>query len=123
MQTVSSQNAPQAIGPYSQAIKTDNLVFCSGQIPLTPEGNIVKGDVKEQTHQVMKNLQAVLEAAASSLDKVVKTTIYLDDMDDFAAVNEVYGSYFKEHKPARATVEVEKLPKDAKVEIDCIATI
>ncbi|MFC1655357.1 RidA family protein [Patescibacteria group bacterium] len=123
METIKTDSAPQAIGPYSQAVKNCKLVFCSGQIPLTSNGNLIDGDVAEQTHQVMKNLKAVLEAAESSLDKVVKTTIFLTDMNDFTAVNDVYATYFPSHKPARATVEVSRLPKDVKVEIDCIASI
>lgn len=123
METINTNNAPQAIGPYSQAVKNCKLVFCSGQIPLTKEGDLVEGDVKEQTHQVLKNLKAVLEEAGSSLNNVAKTTIYLSDMNDFADVNEVYSEYFTDHKPARATVEVSRLPKDVKVEIDCISSI
>ncbi len=123
METIKTDNAPQAIGPYSQAVKNCKLIFCSGQIPLTSNGNLIAGDVSEQTHQVMKNLKAVLEAAESSLDKVLKTTIYLADINDFDKVNEVYATYFPSHKPARATVEVSRLPKDVKVEIDCIASI
>lgn len=121
-QTISTPHAPQAIGPYSQAIKTDNLIFCSGQIPLKPDGTMVEGDIKEQTKQVMENLKAVLETADSSLDQVVKTTIYLTDLDDFATVNEIYGGYFTKNFPARATVQVAALPKEAKVEIEAIAT-
>ncbi len=123
MEIVKTDQAPQAIGPYVQAIKSGNLVFCSGQIPLGIDGNMVNGDVKEQTKQVMQNLQAVLSTAGSSFEKAVKCTIYLADMNDFAAVNEVYGSYFAEHKPARVTVGVAALPRGAKVEIDCIAEI
>ena len=123
MEVVKTENAPAAIGPYSQAIKSGGFVFCSGQIALKPtDGTLVSDDLREQTKQVMENLKAVLEAAGSSLDKVVKTTIYLTSIAGFADVNEVYGSYFVEHKPARATVEVSNLPKGAKVEIDCVAT-
>lgn len=118
---ISTQKAPQAIGPYSQATKAGNLVFCSGQIPLNAEGDLIEGSVEDQTHQVIKNLIAVLEAAGSGLDKVVKTTIFLVDMNDFREVNEVYSSYFPENPPARATVEVSRLPKDVKVEIEAIA--
>ena len=122
METVSTDNAPGAIGPYSQAIKANGLVFCSGQIPIdTATGQFVSHDISEQTEQVLKNLRAVLEAAGSSLDKVVKTGVFLSDMNDFAAMNEVYGRYFDSNKPARATVEAARLPRDAKVEIDCIA--
>lgn len=121
---ISTDNAPGAIGPYSQAVKTGNMVFVSGQIPIDPAtGAFVSEDVAEQTHQVFKNLQAVLEAAGSSLDKVVKTTVFLADMNDFVTMNDIYGTYFTADFPARATVQAARLPKDAKVEIDCIALI
>ena len=120
---VSTQDAPQAIGPYSQAVRAGGFVFCSGSIPLTKEGELVSEDVSEQTKQVMENLVAVLEEAGSSLEQVVKTTIYLADMNDFATVNEIYGSYFPGNPPARATVQVSRLPKDVKVEIDAIAEV
>ena len=121
---VSTENAPGAIGPYSQAIKTGGLVFCSGQIPIDPAtGNFVSDDIAGQTEQVLKNLSAVLEAAGSNLGGVVKTTVFLADMNDFAAMNEVYGKYFSENKPARATVQAARLPRDARVEIDCIAVV
>lgn len=123
MKKVETTKAPQAIGPYSQGIIVNNMFYSSGQIPLTPEGEMVQGDVKEQTHQVFKNLQAVLEAAGASFDTVVKTTVFLKSMDDFAAMNEVYGQYFSEHKPARSCVAVAKLPKDALVEIEVIALV
>jgi 2-iminobutanoate/2-iminopropanoate deaminase len=124
METVSTENAPGAIGPYSQAVKTGNMVFCSGQIPIdTATGEFVSNDVAEQTEQVLKNLSAVLEAAGSSLGKVVKTTVFLADMNDFAAMNEVYARFFNENKPARATVQAARLPRDARVEIECIAVI
>ena len=120
---VVTSQAPAAIGPYSQAIKTGGMVFCSGQIPIDPAtGEFVSNDVVEQTEQVLKNLTAVLEAAGTNLGNVVKTTVFLADMGDFAAMNEVYGRYFNENKPARATVQAARLPKDARVEIDCIAT-
>ena len=120
---ISTDKAPGAIGPYSQAIKTGGMVFCSGQIPIDPAtGEFVSNDVVEQTEQVLKNLSAVLDAAGTSLGNVVKTTVFLADMGDFAAMNEVYGRYFSENKPARATVQAARLPKDARVEIDCIAT-
>ena len=120
---ISTENAPGAIGPYSQAIKTGGIIFCSGQIPIDPAtGEFVSNDVAEQTEQVLKNLDAVLKAAGSSLDDVVKTTVFLADMGDFAAMNEVYGRYFDENKPARATVQAARLPRDARVEIECIAT-
>lgn len=122
MEIIKTENAPAAIGPYSQAIKTGGFVFCSGQIALKPQdGTLISDDLREQTKQVMENLKAVLEAAGSGLDKIVKITIYLTSIAGFADVNEVYGSHFVEHKPARATVEVSNLPKGAKVEIDCIA--
>jgi len=120
---ISTDKAPGAIGPYSQAIKTGGMVFCSGQIPIDPAtGEFVSNDVVEQTEQVLKNLSAVLDAAGTNLGNVVKTTVFLADMGDFAAMNEVYGRYFSENKPARATVQAARLPKDARVEIDCIAT-
>ena len=119
---ISTEKAPGAIGPYSQAIKTGGMVFCSGQIPIDPvTGEFVSNDIVEQTEQVLKNLAAVLEAANTNLGNVVKTTVFLADMSDFAAMNEVYGRYFSENKPARATVQAARLPRDAKVEIDCIA--
>ncbi|MCY7346438.1 MAG: RidA family protein [Pyrinomonadaceae bacterium] len=121
---ISTENAPGAIGPYSQAVKTENMIFCSGQIPIDPAtGEFVSGDVAEQTRQVLKNLSAVLKAAGSNLNGVVKTTVFLADMNDFAAVNEVYAEFFNENKPARATVQAARLPRDARVEIDCIAVI
>ncbi|MBX7055914.1 MAG: RidA family protein [Pyrinomonadaceae bacterium] len=121
---ISTDNAPGAIGPYSQAIKAGGLVFCSGQIPIDPAtGNFVSDNVGEQTDQVLKNLSAVLEAAGSSLDGVVKTTVFLADMGDFAEMNEIYGKYFDSNKPARATVQAARLPRDARVEIECIALI
>ena len=121
-EAVSTTRAPQAIGPYSQAIRAGDLVFVSGQIPLDPAtGAVVAGDIAAQTHRVMQNLQAVLEAAGASLGAVVKTTIFLADLGDFAAVNEVYGGYFTPPAPARATVQVARLPKDVRVEIDAIA--
>jgi 2-iminobutanoate/2-iminopropanoate deaminase len=121
-EVVTTEKAPGAIGPYSQAIKANGMVFCSGQIPIDPAtGDFVSDEVAEQTVQVFKNLAAVLEAAGSGLDKVVKTTVFLADMNDFAAMNDVYGKYFTENKPARATVQAARLPRDAKVEIECIA--
>ncbi len=123
MKVVSTNDAPAAIGPYSQGIVVDGLVFTSGQIALNPEGEIVSDDVAKQTEQVIKNLSAILKEAGSSLNSVVKTTIYLSNMDDFKTVNEVYESFFKEHKPARATIAVKTLPLNVKVEIDCIAKV
>ena len=120
---ITTDKAPGAIGPYSQAIKTGGMVYCSGQIPIDPAtGEFVSNDVVEQTEQVLKNLSAVLDAAGTNLGNVVKTTVFLADMGDFAAMNEVYGRYFSENKPARATVQAARLPKDARVEIECIAT-
>jgi len=121
MKVVSTNKAPQAIGPYSQAIIANGMVFTSGQIALNSNGEIVSDKVEEQTKQVLENLTAVLEEAGSSLDKVIKTTIFLSNMDDFKTVNEVYASYFNQHKPARSTVAVKTLPLNVKVEIDCIA--
>jgi 2-iminobutanoate/2-iminopropanoate deaminase len=119
---VSTADAPKAIGPYSQAIRAGHLLFASGQIPLDPAtGSLVDGDVAAQTRRVMENLGAVLEAAGLSFASVVRTTIYVADMNDFARVNDVYGSYFREPYPARATVQVARLPKDARVEIDAVA--
>lgn len=119
---VQTDNAPAAIGPYSQGIKAGNLVFVSGQIPIDPQtGNFVEGGVGEQTEQVLKNLSAVLEAAGSSLSQVVKTTVFLADMKEFTAMNEVYAKFFTEEPPARATVAAAGLPKDARVEIEAIA--
>ena len=121
-EVIATQNAPQAIGPYSQAIKAAGLVFCSGQIALEPaSGAIVAGNVAQQTERVLENLAAVLAAAGSGLDRVVKTTVFLKNMGDFAPMNEVYGRYFKTAPPARSTVEAARFPKDALVEIDVIA--
>jgi 2-iminobutanoate/2-iminopropanoate deaminase len=119
---ITTENAPGAIGPYSQAIKAGGMVFCSGQIPIDPvTGEFVSDAMAEQTEQVLKNLSEVLKAAGTSLDNVVKTTVFLADMNDFAEMNEVYGRYFSENKPARATVQAARLPRDARVEIECIA--
>ena len=119
---IQTDNAPQAIGPYSQAVKANGFVFASGQIALDPATmQIVEGGVREQTERVMRNLAAVLEAAGSDLNRVVKTTVYLADMNEFAAMNEVYGSFFTGVPPARSTVEVKRLPRDVRVEIDVIA--
>jgi len=121
MQMIQTPNAPQAIGPYSQAVKVNGMVFTSGQIALTPAGEMLGNDVVAQTRQVLANLSAVLEAAGSSLGRVVKTTIFLDNMDDFATVNAIYAEAFGDHKPARSTVAVKTLPKNALVEIDAVA--
>jgi 2-iminobutanoate/2-iminopropanoate deaminase len=121
-QTVQTEQAPKAIGPYSQAIKANGFVFASGQIPIIPEtGEFVAGGIVEQTEQVIKNLSRVLEAAGSGLHRVVKTTVFLADMEEFVAMNEVYGKYFSEEPPARATVEAAGLPRGARVEIEAIA--
>ena len=119
---VSTPSAPGAIGPYSQAIKAGDFLFVSGQIPLNPAtGQVVEGGIAEQTHQVLKNLGAVLAAAGASHARAVKTTVYLQDMADFAAMNEVYGTYFSAPAPARATVQAAALPRGVKVEIDVVA--
>jgi len=123
MQIIATDKAPQAIGPYSQAILVDGTLYSSGQIALTPEGELVEGDVAVQTRQVLSNLSAVLAEAGGSLNDVVKTTIFLADMEDFATVNDVYAEFFGTHRPARSTVAVKTLPKNVKVEIDCIARI
>lgn len=121
-QTIATKNAPAAIGPYSQAVKANGFLFLSGQVALDPaSGQVVPGDIRAQTERVMKNLEAVLAAAGSSLDAVVKTTVYLIDLGDFAAMNEVYARFFPLAPPARATVEVRRLPRDAMVEIDLMA--
>ena len=123
-ETISTENAPGAIGPYSQAVKAGSMVFCSGQIPIDPAtGEFISSDVAEQTRQVLVNLSAVLEAAGTELNNVVKTTVFLADMNDFTAMNEVYAEFFSENKPARATVQAARLPRDARVEIECIAVI
>jgi 2-iminobutanoate/2-iminopropanoate deaminase len=122
-QAVSSPDAPKAIGPYSQAVRAGQLLFVSGQIPLDPStGQLVNGDIAAQTRRVFDNLGAVLKAGGRSFTDVVRTTVFLADMNDFAAMNEVYGQYFSEPYPARATVQVARLPKDARVEIDVIAS-
>jgi len=121
MKIVATKDAPQAIGPYSQAIEANGFVYTSGQIALRPDGTMEERGVEHQTHQVMKNLFYVLEAAGATFADVVKTTIYLANMEDFATVNEVYAHYFGDHKPARSTIAVKTLPKNALVEIECIA--
>ena len=121
-QAISSESAPAAIGPYSQAIRAGSLLFLSGQIPLDPAtGAMVDGDITAQTHQVFANLKAVLEAGGATFDNVVKTTVYLADMNDFGTVNAIYGTYFSTPAPARATVQAARLPMDCRVEIDVIA--
>ncbi|HJQ34056.1 MAG TPA: RidA family protein [Pyrinomonadaceae bacterium] len=119
---VRTEDAPGAIGPYSQAVVAGGFVYCSGQIPIDPAtGQFVEGGVREQTTQVLRNLSKVLEAAGSSLGSVVKTTVFLADMGDFAEMNEVYAGFFRENPPARSTVQAARLPRDARVEIDVIA--
>ena len=119
---VSSDGAPKAIGPYSQAVVYNGLAYLSGQIPLDPvSGQIVEGDIAAQTERVLENLKAVLEACGSSLEQVLKTTVFVKDMADFPKMNEVYGRYFSVHPPARATVEVARLPRDVRVEIEAVA--
>lgn len=119
---VATDKAPGAIGPYSQAVKVANLVFTAGQIPLDPAtGKMVEGDISAQTERVMQSLQAILEASGSSLSRVVKTTCFLSNLDDFAAFNEVYARYFSENRPARSTVQAARLPAGANVEVECVA--
>ena len=121
---VKTTHAPAALGPYPQAIKAGGFVYVSGQVPIDPEtGEFVPGGIAEQTDRVLKNVAAVLEAAGSSLDLVVKTTVFLADMNEFAAMNEVYAKFFKEAPPARATVEAARLPRDARVEIEAVALV
>jgi 2-iminobutanoate/2-iminopropanoate deaminase len=123
-QTISTDHAPKAIGPYSQAVISGGFAFLSGQIPLDPVTNqLVDGDIGVQTERVFENLRAVLEAAGSSLERVVKTTVFLKDMGEFSKMNEVYARYFPQNPPARSTVEAARLPRDVRVEIDCIASV
>lgn len=118
---INTDQAAPAIGPYSQAVMTDTMVYCSGQIPLTPAGVMIDGDVTAQTIQVFENIKALLAAAGSSFEKVVKVTVFLTDMGDFAAMNAVYSQHFTSSPPARSTVQVVRLPRDAKVEIEVTA--
>lgn len=121
---ISTEKGPKAIGPYSQAIKANGFIFTAGQIALDPAtGQVVEGDVARQTVRVFENLKAIVEAAGSSLDHAVKATVYLSDMGDFAAMNEVYGRYFSQNPPARSTVEAARLPRDVRVEIDLIVAV
>jgi len=120
LEIIATQNAPQAIGPYSQAIKANGVIYTSGQIGLNPQGILVEG-IEAQTRQVLNNLSEVLKAGGSSLQQVFKTTIFLSNMEDFALVNAIYAEFFGEHKPARSTVAVKTLPKNALVEIECVA--
>jgi 2-iminobutanoate/2-iminopropanoate deaminase len=122
--TISTEKAPKAIGPYSQAIVANGMVFVSGQIPLDPASHeLIGGTIADQTHRVLDNIRKILETANTSMDNVVKTTVYLKDMADFEQMNRVYGEYFMDHKPARATVQVSRLPRDVSIEIDAIAVI
>ncbi|MEH7403459.1 MULTISPECIES: RidA family protein [Bacillaceae] len=123
MQLIHTDHAPKAIGPYSQAIIANGLLYTSGQIPLTVEGNIVEGGIEEQTKQVFANLKAVLEEAGTDLSKVIKTTVFLKDLTTFVDFNAIYEEFFNGHKPSRSCVEVAKLPKDVLVEIECIALV
>lgn len=121
---ISTDKAPGAIGPYSQAVKTDSMVFVSGQLALDPAtGNLVNGDIKSETRQAMKNLKTILEAAGSSLEKVIKTTLFIKEMNDFSEINEAYGEFFQNNPPARACVEVARLPKDANFEIEAVGLL
>ncbi|MBD1372468.1 RidA family protein [Hazenella sp. IB182357] len=121
MKKIKTSLAPQAIGPYSQAITYNGLIYTSGQIPLTADGQMVEEDIEKQTHQVIKNVQAVLQAAESDLDQVIKVTLYIKDMDQFERINAVYLQYFNQVQPARSCVEVSRLPKDVRIEMEAIA--
>jgi len=123
MRKVETNKAPAAIGPYSQGIIVNNMFYSSGQIPLTAEGELVEGDVTEQAHQVFRNVKEVVEAAGASLETVVKTTLFIKNMDDFGVINEIYAEYFSDHKPARSCVEVARLPKDVLLEMEVIALV
>lgn len=123
LKVIASEQAPKAIGPYAQAIQVGDLLFTSGQIPLNLEGNVVEGGIEEQTRQVFANLQAVLAEAGATFSDVVKATVFMKDMGDFAAMNAIYGEAFGDHKPARSAVEVARLPRDVKVEIEVIASL
>ncbi|MDS9473296.1 RidA family protein [Sporosarcina pasteurii] len=123
MEYVATDKAPAAIGPYAQAVTVNGLVYTSGQIPLTADGLLVEGTIEDQTEQVFENLKAVLEEANSSLDKVVKATVFITDMNDFGVVNDIYAKHFGSHTPARSCVQVSRLPKDVQVEIEVIALI
>lgn len=121
---ITTAHAPAAIGPYSQAVRWNGMVFCSGQIPLDPAtGEMVEGGITKQTARVLENLKAVLEASGASLSSVLKTTVFLKDLSEFAAMNEVYAHYFGDNPPARATVEASRLPRDVRVEIECVAAV
>ena len=122
-QIISTKNAPEAIGPYSQAVRQGNFIFFSGQIALRPDGSMSPGGIEEETKQALNNLEAILESSGASLDNVVKTTVYLTDLKNFPVVNKIYAEYFRENPPARATVGVSNLPKGALIEIDMIAAV
>ncbi|PMQ02494.1 MAG: reactive intermediate/imine deaminase [Dictyoglomus sp. NZ13-RE01] len=123
-EVIFTDNAPKAIGPYSQAIKVGNFVFISGQIPIDPKtGNLVEGDIKEQTKRVIENIKAIIESIGGSLENIVKTTVFLKSLEEFSQMNEVYAEYFKDKPPARSTVEVSRLPKDVRIEIEATAII
>lgn len=121
MEIITTEFAPKAIGPYSQAIKSGNLLFTSGQIPVKPDGTVITESIEAQVHQVFANLKATLEAAGADLTQVVKVNLFIQDMNDFARINEVYATYFDTHRPARTTVEVARLPKDVGLELEVIA--
>lgn len=123
MKIVQTSNAPAAIGPYAQAVVIGNMLYTSGQIALRPDGSLNEGDIAEQTHQVLSNLQAIIEAAGGTLQQVVKTTVFLKNLDDFVAMNQVYAEAFATHTPARSTVQVAKLPRDVLVEIEAIVAL
>ena len=123
MNTVQTDDAPRAIGPYSQAIQVDGWLYASGQLPMTPAGDMVEGDIEAQAEQVFNNIEAILKAAGGSLSQVVKATVFVQDLNDFARLNAVYERRFADHKPARSTVEVARLPRDARVEIEIIARL
>lgn len=123
LKVVTTNAAPAAIGPYSQAVQFGNLLFTSGQIPLSADGDLVQGGIREQTHQVFKNLEAILNVSGASFEDVIKTTVFIKDLNQFAEFNEIYASYFNSHKPARSTVEIARLPKDVLVEIELIAAL
>jgi 2-iminobutanoate/2-iminopropanoate deaminase len=123
LEIITTNDAPAAIGPYSQAVRFGNLLFTSGQIPLGLDGQVVDGGIVEQTHQVFQNLQGVLKASGCELNDVIKATVFIKEMNQFAALNEVYASYFGDHKPARSTVEVARLPRDVLVEIELVVSI
>jgi 2-iminobutanoate/2-iminopropanoate deaminase len=123
MKATFTKQAPEAIGPYSQGVIVNNIFYSSGQIPLTAEGDLVEGGIEAQVHQVFSNIKAVLESANASLETVIKTTVFIKDMNDFPKINEIYGTYFTTHLPARSCVEVARLPKDVKIEMEVIALV